>query len=252
MINFVRLCVLPAVLHALLLIFPAPVAAQPAPTVPAEKSTLAASVRELVEALPRAPLGAHCAGSVVCTDLGSWGAHVRLTGSTLILPDRSMPGGLLTPAVSLTLGGWGEVGTHFTILLGPLGTEPLPLPPLLFAKGAFTPPFGIGSHGILFATLTMPDGPFAAPDEQGQPMARRYEVGAALSGRLLWRLHYGLSVSGQFAPGRLASRLEAGLELRARFDSFHVFTQPTYSAAFCEHGPASRDCKSSAALLIGF
>ncbi len=253
MVNSKRLRVLPAMLHALLLLlFAAPAAAQPVPPVSASQSTLKASVVELLWALPRAPLGAHCAGRVVCTDLGTWGAHARLTGSTLIQPDRSVPGGLLTPAASLTLGGWGEVGIHFPILLGPLGTDPLPLPPRLFAKGAFTPPFRGGSHGILFATLTIPDGPFAALDENGQPMARRYEVGAALSGPLLWVIHYGLSVSGQFSPGGPASRLEAGLELRARFDGFHVFAQPTYSASFCEHGSPSGDCQSSAAVLVGF
>lgn len=252
-INPKRLDMLSAVLPALLLaIYPTPAAAQSAPSSPAEQVAPPEAVpRELLWALPRAPLGAHCAGSVVCTDMGTWGAHARLTGATLIRPDSSLPGGLLTPAASLTLGGWGEVGAHFPILLGPLGTTSLPLPPVLFAKGAFTPPFRIGSHGILFATLTMPYGPFAAPDENGQPMARRYEVGAALSGHLLWMLHYGLSLSGQFSPGGPASRLEAGLEVRARFDNFNVFAHPTYSAAFCERGSGSPDCQSRVTLLVG-
>lgn len=242
-----------ALLPALLLLSHAtPTAAQLTPTAPAKEATPTAAVpRELLWALPQAPLGAHCAGRVVCTDMGTWGAHARLTGATLIRPDSSLPGGLLTLAVSLTLGGWGEVGAHFPILLGPLGAAPLPLPPVLFAKGAFTPPFRVGSHGIVFASLTMPYGAFAAPGDNGQPMARRYEVGAALSGHLLWMLHYGVSLSGQFSPGGPASRLEAGLEVQARFNGVNVFAQPTYSAAFCERGSPSPDCQSSAAFFAG-
>lgn len=237
----------PSILSGLLLLLlsllPRLAAAQPIEPGP--------TVHDLLWVLPRAPLGAHCVGSVVCTELGTWGVHARLTGSTLIREDGSLPGGLLTPALSLTLGGWGEVGAHFPILLGPLGTEPLPLPPLLFAKGAFTPPFWVGTHGVLFATLTLPQGPFSAPDDSGQPMARRYEVGAAISGHLLWRLHYGLSMSGQVSPGGPPSRLLTGVELQARLPGFHVFAQPTHSAAFCERGASSRACQSSVALFLG-
>src|SRR5262249_5034620 len=105
---------------------------------PAQASQAAQSMPvlpDLVWALPPAPLGAHCAGRVICTELGTWGVHLRLTGSSLVRQDNSLPGGLLTPAASFTLGGWGEVGVHFPILLGPFGTDPLPLPPVVFAKG---------------------------------------------------------------------------------------------------------------------
>lgn len=236
----------------LLLITPSPASAQLMP--PAQTGGAlqpASSLRDLRWALPRAPLGAHCAGSVVCTDLGTWGIHVRLTGSTLIRSDGSLPGGMLTPAASLTFGGWGEAGVHFPILLGSLGTEPLPLPPLLFVKGAFTPPFWIGTHGILFATLTLPDGSFSAPDDTGQPMHRSYEIGAALSGHLFWMLHYGLSMSGQISPGGTPSRLFTAIEIQARFDGFRVFAQPLHNAAFCERGTAIRACQSSVAIVFG-
>ena len=241
-------CLLPLLL---LLTHPSPSAAQPTPSAQAGGEPRVSSPRDLLWALPRAPLGAHCSGSVVCTDLGTWGIHARLTGSTLIRNDGSLPGGMLTPAASLTFGGWGEAGVHFPLLLGPLGTEPLPLPPLLFVKGAFTPPSWIGKHGILFATLTLPGGPFSAPDDSGQPMHRSYEMGAALSGHLFRMLHYGLSISGQITPGGAPSRLFTGIEIQARFDGFRVFAQPLHTAAFCERGAAGRACQSGVAILLG-
>lgn len=241
-------CLLPLLL---LLTNPSPSAAQSTPSAQAGGEQRASLPRDLLWVLPRAPLGVHCIGSVVCTDLGTWGIHARLTGSTLIRSDGALPGGMLTPAASLTFGGWGEAGVHFPLLLGPLGTEPLPLPPLLFVKGAFTPPSWIGTHGILFATLTLPGGPFSAPDDSGQPMHRSYEMGAALSGHLFRMLHYGLSISGQITPGGAPSRLFTGIEIQARFDGFRVFAQPLHSAAFCERGAAGRACQSSVAVLLG-
>ena len=239
--------VLPLLLALLLLGLASPSAAQTAP--PDAAQTL--PLRDLGWALPPAPLGAHCTGSVVCTDLGTWGVHLRLTGSTFIRDDRSVPGGLLTPAGSFTLGGWGEAGVQFPILMGPLGTPPLPLPVILFGKGAFTPPSWIGTHGVLFVSLTMPHGPFSAPNDSGQPMASRYEVGAAISGHLLWMFHYGLSLSGQLSPGGAPPRLLSGVELRARFDGFNAFGQLLHSAAFCKSDEQTPACQSSLALLFG-
>jgi len=64
----------------LLLILPRPAAAQLRPSAQADGATQPALVpRELLWVLPRAPIGAHCAGSVVCTELGTWGIHARLT-----------------------------------------------------------------------------------------------------------------------------------------------------------------------------
>lgn len=217
----------------------------------AQPQSPALSVRDLVWVMPRAPLGAHCAGNIVCTEMGTWGVHARLTGSTLIRDDRSVPGGLLTPALSFTFGGWGEVGGHFPILLGPLGTPPLPLPPLLFVKGSFTPPHWIGTHGVLFGSLSLPYGALSAPDENGQPMASRYEVGAAISGHLLWMLHYGMSISGQLSPGGAPPRLLTGVELMARFDGFNVFAQATHSAGFCLGGSSDAACQSNVMVLGG-
>jgi hypothetical protein len=211
----------------------------------------ALSLRDLIWVLPRAPLGAHCVGNVVCTEMGTWGVHARLTGSMLIGDDRSVPGGLLTPAASFTIGGWGEVGGQFPILLGPLGTPPLPLPAVVFVKGALSPPQWIGRHGILYGSLSLPYGPFAAPDENGKPMAIRYEVGAAISGHLLWMLHYGMSISGQLSPGGAPPRLLTGLELVARFDGFDVFAQATQSAALCWGGSSDPACQSNVMVLGG-
>lgn len=217
----------------------------------AQPMPAAFSSHDLFWVLPRAPLGAHCVGNVVCTEMGTWGVHARLTGATLIRDDRSVSGGLLTPAASLTFFGWGEVGGHFPILLGPLGMTPLPLPPAIFVKGAFTPPHWIGTHGVLFGLLTLPYGAFSAPDGSGKPMASRYEVGAAISGHLLWMLHYGLSISGQLSPGGAPPRLLTGLELVARFDGFHVFAQATHSAGFCFGGVSDTGCQSNVTVIGG-
>ncbi len=168
----------------------------------------------------------------------------------LVTSTRSVPGGMLTPALSATLGGWGEVGAHFPILLGPLGTSPLPLPVLLFAKGSITPPSWMGKHVVLFATVGLPYGPFSAPDAKGQPMAMQYEAGGAIEGHILWMLHYLLSMSGQISPGG-PPRLQPGLELRARFDGFTVFGQGLYSAGFCVGGSTSPACKAVLTVLGG-
>lgn len=209
------------------------------------------SLRDLGLGLPRAPLGAHCVGNVVCTEMGTRGVHVRLTGSMLVRDDRSVPGAALTPAASFTLGGWGEAGVHFPILLGPLDTPPLVEPPFVFIKGAFTPPYWIGTHGVLFAALTLPYGPFSAPDVASKPVTSRYEVGAAISGHLLWMLYYSMSVSGQLSPGGPPPRLLTGLEVDARFDGFNVFGQVTHSAAFCWGGASDVACQSNMMVLGG-
>jgi hypothetical protein len=209
------------------------------------------SWRDLLYTLPRAPLGAHCDGGVVCTDMGTWGLHIRLTGTLLIQQGGSIAGGMLTPGTSFTAGGWAEGGAYFPILFGPAGTSPLVLPVLLFIKGAFSPPFWIGQHGAVFATVTLPYGPFSAPDAQGQPMGVQYEAGAAVSGHLLWMLHYDLSVSGQVSPGGPPPRLLAGLELRARFDGFTVFAQVLENAGICLGGSPGAACGTSVTGFMG-
>jgi hypothetical protein len=208
------------------------------------------SWRDLLYDLPRAALGAHCDGGVVCTDMGTWGLHIRLTGTILVQQGGSIAGGMLTPGTSFTAGGWAEGGAYFPILFGPAGTSPLVLPVLLFIKGAFSPPFWIGQHGAVFATLTLPYGPFSAPDAQGQPMAIQYEAGAAVSGHLLLMLHYGLSLSGQVSPGGSPPRLLAGFELRARFDGFTIYAQALQNAGICLGGSGTA-CGSSVTGFIG-